>query len=262
MTATYPKLRVLIADDEQSARDLLVEYLNQVDTIEVVGLATSGIDALSKAKSLAPDLAILDINMPDLGGIETAFALVPQGADIIFVTAHEQYALNAFEVGALDYILKPPQRVRLLQAIERAWLRNGARAYHAEPGKIEGEHEVGPSASENPAGESVFWCPTRDGLVKVAACEIIRVEAARDYVYLHTGKRDFLIRSTMQDVADQLSNAGLTRVHRSALVRLGVVAGIRRRGKSITLTLNDGTLIPVGPRYRQSVLAGLRSLIA
>ncbi|MCP3734322.1 LytTR family DNA-binding domain-containing protein [Sphingomonas sp. RP10(2022)] len=238
-------MRVLIADDEPLARALLRALLEDLSGVAVAGEASDGEEAIALARSLAPDLVFLDIDMPQLSGIHAAPTLIDTGVEVIFVTAHEEHAIDAFEVGALDYILKPVSRPRLAHTVERAQRRRAARD--------------APTGTPTTApGEDGIWVPVRHGVARVAFADVQRVEAARDHVYFHTAERAYLHRITMSETAALLAGTGLLRVHRSAFIRPERVVALRRHGKSLALTLDDGASVPVGTTYRVATLTAIR----
>lgn len=239
-------MKVLVADDEALARDLLRALLAQLPGVEVVADASDGQAAIDAAAACAPDLVFLDIDMPGRDGITAGQELARQGREVIFVTAHEAHAVEAFDMGAVDYLLKPVRRPRLVTAIERALRRFEARSV-AQPV---------PAATHGDDG--ALWVPVRHGTVRLAIADIVRVEAAGDLVYLHAAQRAYLYRTTMAELEQRLAGSGLIRVHRSAFIRLERVTGTRRRGKVIELLLDDGTQVPVGPRFRTAALRHLR----
>lgn len=240
-------MRVAIADDEPLARELLRALLAELPGIELVGEAEDGDGAVALARDSKPDLIFLDIDMPHRTGIHAAIELTRDAIEVIFVTAHEEHAIDAFEVGAIDYILKPVRRPRLAKAMERAALRHRARAEPASPGP----------APEQPAADEAFWVPVLRGTARVAIADIHRIEAAGDHVYLHTAERAYLHRITMADLEHRLRGTGLIRVHRSAFVRPGHVVATSRRGKMLVLSLGDGSEVAVGPNYRTAALEAL-----
>lgn len=245
-------MRVLIADDEPFARELLQALLAELPGVELVAQACDGEEAVAAARAYRPDLVFLDIDMPNLNGVHAAAEIGALGPEVIFVTAHEEHAVDAFEVGAVDYLLKPVRRPRLKKAIERARLRYDARQAPSAPQASEPAPET-----EADAGEAAFWIPVGRGSVRVPLQDLVRIEAAGDHVYLHTAQRAWLHRITMAALEERLRGSGLLRVHRSAFIRPERVTGIERRGKVLTLSLDDGTQIPVGPRFRAATLAAL-----
>lgn len=246
-------MRVLLVDDEALALDRLRTLFADIDEVEVVGDANDGDEALAQIEALRPDLVILDIQMPGRNGLRTAAALDPDvRPEIVFVTAHEHYAPDAFEVDAADYLLKPVRFDRLRQAVNRARRRRELRDQAERSGKLVEEMEAlkarngGTGAARDDAG---FWVPERTGHRWVPIEAIGWIEAARDYVLLHTDTRSHMLRATMSALEEKLAGTDLMRVHRSAFVRPSKVAEVRRANRSLTLVLDDGAHVQVGPSY-------------
>jgi DNA-binding LytR/AlgR family response regulator len=243
-------MRVLLVDDEALALDRLRTLFADIDEVEVVGQATDGDMALDQIAKLQPDLVILDIQMPGRNGLRTAAALEPdQRPEIIFVTAHEHYAPDAFEVDAADYLLKPVRFDRLRQAVTRARRRRELRDQADRTGKLLEEVEALRSTGVARRDDAGFWVPERHGQRWVPIETIGWIEAARDYVLLHTETRSHMLRATMAALEEKLDGTGLMRVHRSAFVRPEKVAEVRRANRSLTLVLDDGAHVQVGPSY-------------
>ena len=245
-------LRVMIVDDEPLALERLKVAFEQIPGAVIVGEAKDGEEAGQKIRSLNPDLVLLDVQMPALDGLQLAAAL--NGDDrpeVVFVTAFQHFAAEAFEVEAADYLLKPVRFDRLKQAVERARRRREARLAMAA---------LKPAANDTSPYDAEIWAPTNRGLVRVPVDQIVWIEAAGDYAMLHTEARSFMIRATMTALEQKLDPAGLARVHRSAFVRLVSVQTVKRLGKGlISLILPDDAEVHVGPNYTQSVLAALKS---
>ncbi|WP_167737656.1 LytR/AlgR family response regulator transcription factor [Sphingomonas parva] len=253
-------MRLVVADDEPLARDLLRTLLEELPGLAVAALAEDGEEAIAAARAHRPDLVFLDIDMPNGNGVHAALEIARLGAEVIFVTAHEEHAVDAFEVGAVDYLLKPVRRPRLARAIERARLRYEARrpAQSTEPtlpAPAQSAEDAVAAPEPAAAPDDAFWVPVLRGTVRVAVDDVERVEAAGDHVYLHAAGRAYLYRSTMAEMEQRLQGSGLLRVHRSAFIRPERVVATHRRGKVLALELSDGTQIPVGPRFRAAALA-------
>ncbi|MBX3593817.1 LytTR family DNA-binding domain-containing protein [Sphingomonas sp.] len=238
-------MKAVIADDEALARALLRGLLAAHSDIEIVGEAADGDTLLDVVREHGADLVLTDIDMPGIDGLAAASRLSHIGGpDIIFVTAYDRYATAAFDVDAVDYLLKPVRRHRLDSALDRARRRCVARA--AMP--------VG-NAEPRSAEEGVLWVHTRHKLVRVNLAEIDRIEAAGDHVYLHSAEHTWLHRITMKEVESLLNGGDLRRVHRSTFVRLAAIRAVDRRGRGLTLILADGAEVPVGPNYRTALAA-------
>lgn len=244
-------LRVLIVDDEPLAIDRLREFFRDIEEVEVIGDASDGKSAAEAIAALKPDLVMLDIQMPERSGMAVAADLPVEGRpEIIFVTAFEHYAPDAFEVEAADYLLKPVRFDRLRQAVTRARRRRAL---------LEAAARAGTGASAQSPWHDAIWVQVRSGTVRVPVDMIDWIEAAKDYVLLHTQTRSYLHRSSMSALEGILDPAQLMRVHRSSFVRPARVEGIERLGKGlIALKLSDGAVVAVGPNYTKDVLKRMR----
>ncbi|WFL76134.1 LytTR family DNA-binding domain-containing protein [Altererythrobacter arenosus] len=243
-------LRLLIVDDEQLAIDRLQELLSALDNVTVVGTANNARAAKAAIAELCPDLVLLDIQMPGGSGMALAADLpAERRPEIAFVTAFENFAPDAFAVDAIDYLLKPVRFDRLRQAIVRAQRRKDLVAA-AQRGEAQAE-EASRFVRE-------IWVTMRDGQVRVDVAMIDWIEAAKDYVLLHTATRSYLHRMSMNALEDMLDPKELMRVHRSAFVRPARVNKLERPGKgSVNLVLCDGVSVQVGPSYVKEVLRAI-----
>lgn len=245
MTEPAP-LRVLIADDEPLAAERLQVLLARAKGATLVGTASDGESAISMAEALAPDVLLLDIAMPGLDGIDVARSLASQDPSpaVVFVTAFDQFAVAAFEVAAVDYLMKPVEPERLQRALDRA------REYV--------EHHRVPSAKTGEPSKWIdeFWASDLSGLVRIAAKDIDRVSAERDYMRLHVGRRSWLIHHSMTALEEGLDPALFVRLHRSAIVRKDFISGFTRNPSGRWIArLADGTEQPVGRLYSDRVRA-------
>jgi two-component system response regulator AlgR len=212
-------LRFLIVDDEPLAVERLQLLLARMADVAVAGTAMEGAAALRLVEATRPDALLLDIAMPGMDGIDVARALgrLPDPPVVIFVTAFDTFAIAAFEVDAVDYVMKPVAAERLGRAVDRARDRVAQRA--AAP----------PAALGNGGLLAEFWVSEpRGGLVRLPAGEIDRITAERDYMRLHVGKRSWLINHTIGKLEAELDPDRFVRVHRSAMVRRDFVTGLRR----------------------------------
>jgi two-component system response regulator AlgR len=242
--AEQKPLRVLIADDEPLAAERLQLLLARADDAQLVGTASDGDSAINLTEALSPDLLLLDIAMPGLDGIGVARALAAQNPSpaVVFVTAFDQFAVAAFEVEAVDYLMKPVDPVRLQRAIERA------RAY------LQHRTAAGPTKASQWLEE--FWASDLSGLVRVAARDVDRVSAERDYMRLHVGRRSWLIHHSMTALEEGLDPELFVRLHRSAIVRKDFITGFSRNASGRWIArLADGTEQPVGRLYSDRVRA-------
>ena len=255
-------MRVLLVDDEPLAlKRLAVAFRDMADT-ELVGTACDGVEALERITELRPDLVILDVQMPGLTGIAVAKALeaVERRPDVVFVTAFEHFAAEAFGVDATDYLLKPVHFDRLRLAIDRARRRRSLRDANERAAELEtvvaalrAEARLRP-APILPAYDTAIWVPGRNGAVRVAVDRIDWIEAAKDYVLLNTSLKSHILRATMADLEKRLDPAIMLRIHRSYFVRIAAVATVERPGRGVMrLRLEDGADLKVGPNYIENV---------
>jgi two-component system LytT family response regulator len=234
-------LRVVIVDDEPLARDAIRALLKHDSEVRVVG-DTSGADAAPLIARTHPDLMFLDIQMPEVDGFALLEQIGPEAVPaIVFVTAYDRYALRAFEVHAIDYLLKPFDDRRFAEALEHAKKR--AR------GKM-------PSGIAELLAERApkrFLIPARGKSVVVEADQIDWVEAAGYYVSLHAGKSAHLLRQTMEDIEKQLDTRKFFRVHRSAIVNLDRVREVHPMFRGdCALILADGTNVRLSRSRRKA----------
>ncbi len=231
-------LRVALVDDEAPARALLREYLAGCPDVEVVAECANGFEAIAAVERTAPALLLLDIQMPGLSGFEV-LELLEREVAVVFVTAYDEYAVRAFEVHAVDYLLKPFSRERLLQALARARSRMG-RPGAPSAGAI--------AAAARPAGEWRARVVAREGgRVHVIPVESIDcVEARDDYLCLRAGGREVRKQQTLSELAAELDPGRFVRVHRSFILNVAALARIELYAKDSRLAvLRDGTKIPV-----------------
>jgi two-component system response regulator AlgR len=241
-------LRVLVVDDEPLAVERLQLLLARCDGVAIAGTANDGEAALRIAEAVEPDLVLLDIAMPGMDGIDVARALSSSQVSpaVIFATAFDNFAVAAFDIAAVDYLMKPVQLDRLQRALDRARQQRSAAA----------------AAGEAPPGSAYveeFWVPDHSGLVRIAARDIDRITAERDYMRLHVGRRSWLIHRTIAKLEEDLDPALFIRVHRSVILRRDTIAGLYRdEGGHWTARLGDGAEQRIGRSYSDEVkrLAG------
>ena len=241
MTEAQP-IRVLVADDEPLAVERLQLLLARADGAQLVGTASDGESAINLTAALHPDLLLLDIAMPGLDGIAVARSLARQEPSpaVIFVTAFDQFAVAAFEVEAVDYLMKPVDPVRLQRALDRA------RSYL--------EQRTGQPQRDGSQWLEEFWASDLSGLVRIAARDVDRVSAERDYMRLHVGRRSWLIHHSMTALEEGLDPELFVRLHRSAIVRKDFIAGFTRNPSGRWIArLSDGNEQPVGRLYADRV---------
>src|SRR5687767_9376357 len=251
MTDTEP-LRVLIADDEPLAAERLQLLLAKASGAQLVGTASDGDSAINLTEALSPDVLLLDIAMPGLDGIGVARAIAAQSPSpaVVFVTAFDQFAVAAFEVEAVDYLMKPVEPRRLQRALDRA------RAYLSQ------RDETGGPVKPSSRWLEEFWASDLTGLVRIAARDVDRVSAERDYMRLHVGRRSWLIHHSMSALEEGLDPNLFVRLHRSAIVRRDFVTGFQRNSSGRWIArLADETEQPVGRLYSEIGRASCRERV-
>jgi DNA-binding LytR/AlgR family response regulator len=245
-------LKTLIVDDEPIARQILREELEELDQVEVAGEAQDGISALAAIRDLSPDLVFLDLQMPGLGGFDV-IRMLPSGGPIpllIIVTAFDQYAIQAFEAGAIDYLLKPIGQERLAQAVERAV------KLRAHPGaaaqRLANIQEVVGSPLARPVRKIV----ARNGAeyLILNTEEVLAFQAEGDLVWIITAKKRYLATQSLKVIQEKLQNTSFRRIHRKALVNIDHVRKMSTLSSQRWLiTLSNGQEFIVSKRQAQNV---------
>ena len=227
-------MRALIVDDEPLARKGVLLRLKHFKDIEVVGECGDGATAVKKILTLAPDLVFLDVQMPEMDGFEVLRALPAEAVPgVIFLTAYEQHAVRAFEVHALDYLVKPIDDDRFLAAVNRA-LKLGQQQLSNKTVRL----------LDNRSGEYVSRFPVRTGqrIQIVPTEEIDWISASGDYAELHARGKIYLIRETMNSLQQKLNPAMFVRIHRSRIVRGDFIRELRLiDNREYVLKLSDGS---------------------
>jgi two-component system, LytTR family, response regulator len=241
MGAEFQKnIRAVIVDDEPLARSNLTVLLHLHPEIEIVNESGSGMEALTEIRNLKPDLVFLDVEMPECDGFDVLEML---GGDmppaVVFVTAYDKYALRAFEAGALDYLLKPFDNARFELALDRAMERI-----------MQGRSS--PRAREHLAVKSAGQ------LSFLKLSEIDWIEAADYYSCLHIGAKTHLLRRSMAELDQELDQSDFCRIHRSAIVKLDRVRGLKlNENGEYDVLLRDGTRLRSSRRYRKQLQSRL-----
>jgi two-component system LytT family response regulator len=235
-------LRVVIVDDESPARSLLREYLAGESGVELVGECTNGFEAVKTIGELSPDLALLDVQMPKLDGFEV-LELLERPPAVVFVTAYDEYALKAFEVHAVDYVLKPVSRERLSEALAHA------RARLAGEGGVPAVPSAASlAASARAPGQFVERILIKDG-ARVHVIPVQRldwIEAQDDYAAIHAEGKMHLKPRPLAEVAAGLDPERFVRIHRSYVLNIERLARIEPYAKDSRMAiLNDGRQLPV-----------------
>jgi len=256
-------IRTLIVDDEPLAREGIRLLLKQDADIEVIGEVGSGREATSRIEELRPDLVFLDVQMPECTGFQVLASLSPASVPgVVFVTAFDRYALQAFEVHALDYLLKPFDDERFFEALRRAKahlqvaqvedLRRQLAALLADVGE---PREPAP-APVQPAERLAIKDGSR--VVFLRADEIDWIEAADYYVQIHAGPKSYLHRETMQSLERRLDPAQFVRIHRSAIVNRRRIRELRSGGRREAVVVLEGGATLKVARSQRDKIASLR----
>ncbi len=232
------KWKALIVDDEELARKLLREMLASHPEIEIVGECGNGMEAVKAVAEHEPELLFLDVQMPKLSGFDVLELVDPAGLAVIFVTAFDQYAMKAFDVHAVDYLLKPYSKERFEAALERAKSQKAEKAPDA----------AALAASARPAGQFLERIVVKDGtkVTLVPTAKLDYVEALDDYVSLATEGKKLLKQQTISSLEAALDPAVFVRIHRSFVVNFERVSRIEPYGKeSKVAVLGNGVKLPV-----------------
>ena len=255
-------LRVLIVDDEPLACQRLLDLLAQMDDVEVAGTADSGKTAVKAIRVNRPDLVLLDVQMPGLTGLDVVREIGPQHMPVtVFVTAYDQHALAAFELAALDYLLKPFEDERFFQTVQRARetirLRKVGELQDSLLRLLQGRAQEGPANSPTPKSAYMERVAVEmRGQVRVVPVEQIDFIAADGaYAELHVGEKTYVIRERMQNLEERLDPKRFFRIHRSTIVQLDrVEALLTASGGDYAVRLSDGKRLRVS-RGRRDELA-------
>jgi two-component system, LytTR family, response regulator len=244
------KWGVLVVDDEPRARGLVRKMMRSANEFEIVGECSNGYEAVEAVRNLRPDLMLLDVQMPEVDGFAVLDRL--QGEDlpqIVFVTAYDQHALRAFQVHALDYLLKPFDQDRLLETLQRAKFQLAGRDLSRQTGNIVSLLE---EMREPPKYLERFMIRLSGRIVLLPADDVVWIEAEDKYVRLHTTAASHLVRDTLARLEQCLNPTLFARVHRSAIVKIGCVREITAdfHGDYL-LSLVTGKQLPLGRNYRE-----------
>ena len=233
-------MRILIVDDETLARAFLAEQLAGIANMEVVGQAANGFEAVKMAEELSPDVMLLDIQMPKLSGFEVLELLGPTRPGVIFVTAHDDFAIRAFEVHAVDYLLKPVDPARLRAALEHAAARLSSRVAGPSPQQL--------SRSARPPGRPVERVVIRDGAqIHVLPLEQVDfIEAQDDYLEFAASGKRLRKQQTLTEIESQLDPGRFVRIHRSFILNIERLVRVEPFAKDSWLViLKDGARLPM-----------------
>jgi two-component system, LytTR family, response regulator len=256
------KLRTLLVDDEALSRRGLELRLRMAGDIEIIGQCSNGREALNAIRDQKPDLVFLDIQMPGLSGFDVLAELQPHELPmIVFVTAYDRFAVQAFEARAIDYVLKPVDDARLAATLTHVRELTEQRAAVAERNQLvhlladlRGSGEIG--TAEAPSAQNPNWLPIRNGreTVRVPVQSIEWVDAAGDYLCIHASGQTHILRATMREMENLLDPRLFQRVHRSTIVNLTRVKSLRAHmNGEYFLRLEGGQELKLSRTYRDKV---------
>ena len=260
-------LRTLIVDDEPLARDGIRMHLSREPDVEIVGEAADGVQAVEAIRALRPDLVFLDVQMPEVDGLQVVERIgAARMPPVIFATAYHQHAVRAFELHAVDYLLKPVTEERIRAALNRARLRLATRSEEELTVRLEallddlrslraqaaGAPEPAPAPKRYATWISVA---SRNSTQLVRVEDVDWFEAEGNYVRLHVGKVTHLIRSTLRAMGEQLDPATFIRIHRSTIVNVNRIREIQPWfGGDYIALLHDGRQLRVSRSHREQLL--------
>jgi len=227
-------VRALIVEDEAPARQNLREYLAEVPWVAVVGEAPDGGEALRLLDALEPDLVFLDVRLPELSGLEVARRM-RHSPEIVFTTAYDRFAIAAFELGAIDYLVKPFGRERFATTLARLRTR-------LSPAAVSDRERA--RAALQPGPLSRIFARQGDRIVPVDAGSIVRIQAQGDYAEIHAREGVFLVHVSLTELAARLDPRAFLQVHRSHIVNLAAVAHLAPHDeRRLAVTLRDGSVV-------------------
>lgn len=253
MSELANRLKVVIVDDEPLARKTLRTLARRDPELRVVAQCRNGIEALEAVRRHHPDLMFLDVQMPELSGFDVLELLGEEAPAIVFVTAYDQYAIRAFEVNAIDYLLKPFSDERFEKALARtkSLLRKGIADTRGNMMQLTAAHR---------AAAQRFMIRSAGRIVFLKADEIDWIEAADYYARLHVGSHAYLLRESMNDLESTLDANQFVRIHRSAIVNLDRVREMQPRlHGEMVVVLHDGTQLPLSRSRREDLQSRFHS---
>ncbi len=227
-------VRALIVEDEAPARQNLREYLLGVEWVTLVGEAADGKEAVRLASELRPELLFLDVRLPEMSGLDVA-RRVGSTAEIVFTTAYDRFAIAAFEIGAIDYLVKPFGRERFAATLARVQARLG------QPGDTASERAHNTLAS---GPLTRLYARQGERIVPIPIASIVRIQAQGDYAEVHAAAGTFLLHISLSELLERLDPARFQRVHRSHVVNLDAVQDLRaNEDRRLRITLKDGSCV-------------------
>ncbi len=234
------KIKALIIEDEAPARQIIRHYLEELDYVEIIAECADGFSGLKSISMMKPELVFLDIQMPRLTGIELVEVLTEK-PEIIFTTAYDQFALKAFELNAVDYLLKPFPKRRFIEAVRKA-----ADKIRSGKGNREPANKLLAKKPENPSPLARIVVRKGNGINLIPVDQLIYLEAEDDYVMIYHKTGRALKQETMKFFEENLSGKDFIRIHRSFIVRIEEIGNIEPYGKdSHVAVIKSGQRLPV-----------------
>jgi two-component system LytT family response regulator len=251
-------IRTLLADDEPPARDKLARWLGEHADIQLVGIARDGIGAAEAIEALQPQVAFLDIQMPGFNGLEIAAQLEAATAPLlVFVTAFDEHAVKAFELNAVDYLLKPYDKERFSKCLSRVRARLSdmqVRAIGINTARAQVSQREGDQSGVNASGRLLVPVGEQLQLIDVESIEWL--QADDNYVHVHAAGRKYLLRRTLADLLAQLGEQRFVRIHKSSIANLAQIQSLTPLFKGdYEVVLRTGQRLRMSRRYREAVFA-------
>jgi two-component system LytT family response regulator len=243
-------MRALVVDDEPPARDKLRRWLTEQTDIEVIAEVGDGISASQCIGAMSPDIVFLDIQMPGMTGLEVAAQLQATTAPLlVFVTAYGDHALQAFDLNAIDYLLKPYDKERLLKTLDRVRERIPNKALHAKTIQL---------VRKQSGDTHRLLVPDGEKLVLIERDTIRSMQADDNYVHIRSGERRYVLRRTLQDLLAQLGETQFVRIHKSTAVNVAEIAALHPLFKGdYEVQMRDGEKLRLSRRYKDALFARL-----
>jgi len=241
-------IRAIVVDDEEPARGKLIRWLGSETDIAVAGEYADGLSALQAIGRDSPDVVFLDVQMPGLSGLQVAAQLeVATSPLLVFVTAYDAHALAAFDLGAVDYLLKPYDEERFRRALDRVRERLAAPE-HRRSAVLAARRHIGVSER--------LLVPAGDGLRMIDSAQIHCLEADDNYVHVHTADHSYLLRRTLRDLLQQLGDQRFVRIHKSAAVNIAEIDGLTPLFKGdYELRLRSGRVLRLSRRFTSELFS-------
>jgi len=234
--------KVIIVDDESAGRQLIKEYLEDFPNLVLLGEANNGVDAVKIINEFKPDLVFLDVQMPGMTGFDVLTHLEELPL-VIFSTAYDQYALKAFDVHAIDYLLKPYTKERFAKSIERLQENTDNKARPLTESLL----------MDKPEYPDRILVQSQNKLVTVALEDVIRIEAFGDYSKLIINDKTYLSNYGISALEDKLDSKSFIRVHRSSIINLSKVKELNKYTKSYDVTMQNGDVVRVSRGYMDNI---------